>query len=221
MEKYNFQNTKSTEIICILDASGSMEANTLSTISGFNEFLQSQKAKVTEYNVNSYLTLITFNDTKKVLFNRMDIKEVPELNAFEYKAQGCTALYDTLGDVLSKCKDFHKENYNGSNVIVMVMTDGMENTSKNWTKDSVKNIIESCKEVGWKFIFMGTNFDSFEAGNQIGLKGMSVSYSNDRAGYAQSWKLMNDCVNCVYTSGSMDLSKNVAKYSNVSNEVLL
>ena len=211
MKKYNFEGQ--TEIICILDASGSMYPNTESTIDGFNKFILSQK----DINPDAKITLVLFNDNLSVIKNRQKIKDSKPLTTEEYKASGTTAMNDAIGITLSKCLEA-QENFTDMKNMVLIMTDGLENSSKSWTALGVKDLIAKCKSKGWEFIFMGTNIDTFSTGESLGLKESSISFSNNSNGYSDSWKLVNDCVSKYSWEGQICLNELVSKYSNLSNK---
>lgn len=223
MKKYNFEksNLCTTELICILDASGSMSSRVSATISGFNEFIQSEKAE----NPDLVVSVITFSDHDKIkpIYNRVRACDIETLTEKQYRPCGMTALLDAVGSAINTCQNFQQSlnsEERPKNTIVMIMTDGDENDSRTWSLDSVKALISSKKDQGWQFIFLGTNIDAFSAGNQLGLRSSSISYENSDRGYLDSWKLARCCVNSAYASGDISLSTNCAKFSTVSSTQL-
>jgi uncharacterized protein YegL len=152
-----------TEIVFVLDRSGSMGGLEDDVIGGFNSFLHEQqkvkgKAKV---------TVVLFDSEYEVLYNGMDIKDVPDLNKTQYFVRGMTALVDAVGKAITTT-DAHLRNKD--KVIFVINTDGQENSSVEYTKEKVKALIEEKQATGkWQFMFFGVNLDKFSIASQYGI----------------------------------------------------
>lgn len=158
-----------TELVFILDMSGSMEHLTDDTIGGFNSILKEQAAKEGEAMVTTYL----FNNSNRMIHDRLAIANVAPMTKNEYRASGCTALVDALGDAIHHIAGIHhyarKEDVPEHTVFV-ITTDGMENASHRYTADEVKRMIRHEKEkYGWEFIFLAANIDAVESAATMGL----------------------------------------------------
>jgi uncharacterized protein YegL len=162
-------NDNLTEIVAILDRSGSMEPLTNDTIGGFNSFLKEQK----EVPGEAVLTTVLFNDSYGLLHDRVNIKDVMPVSNNEYVADGSTALLDALGktinDIGLKLHNTAEDDRPGK-VIFFIITDGEENASSEFTNDKVKEMVELQKNTyNWEFIFLGANIDAFSAAKSIGI----------------------------------------------------
>jgi uncharacterized protein YegL len=159
-----------TEIVFILDKSGSMQRIKHDAIGGFNSFIEEQKKVDGEANV----TLILFDDTVKVVYENKNINEIEDLNENTFVPSGLTAMLDAIGigiDGLNKRLSENTEQ--PSNVVFAIMTDGFENASKEYRKDMIKNKIDNMqKQKDWQFIFLGANIDAVGTAESIGIKGM-------------------------------------------------
>ncbi|GHV81062.1 hypothetical protein AGMMS49944_28530 [Spirochaetia bacterium] len=159
-----------TEIVAILDKSGSMNRLTDDTIGGYNAFIEEQKSLPGE----AVLTTVLFNNGYTVLHRRIDIKEVPEITRKEYTAGGSTALLDALGKTINeigaKLADTAEEN-RPSKVIFFIITDGEENSSKEFFQERIKEMVElQTHTYSWEFIFLGANIDSFSTAATLGIQ---------------------------------------------------
>ena len=171
-----------TELVFILDRSGSMDALAEDTIGGYNSLLKKQKGLPGK----AMVTTVLFDDSYEVLCNGEDLSKVEPLTSSVYYARGCTALLDAVGrtlvDVDAKYKgmaDFMRP----SNTMVVIITDGMENSSREYTYDAVKRMISARRQVGWEFIFLGANIDAEYVAESIGIdRNRAATYSaNGRA----------------------------------------
>jgi uncharacterized protein YegL len=167
-----------TEIIAILDKSGSMASLTNDTIGGYNTFIKEQKALPSE----AVLTTVLFSTDYKLLHDRVNIKKVKQITEKEYSAGGGTALLDAMGktinDIGLKLHNTPEDDRPGK-VIVFIITDGEENSSKEFTNEKIKQMVELQKNTyNWEFLFMGANIDSFSAAETIGIsKDRAFNYS--------------------------------------------
>ena len=191
-----------TDITIIIDKSGSMSSVVEATISGFNQFIEEQKKLE---NVHQTLTLIQFDDQYEVSYVGKPIAEVPELNTHSYIPRGNTALYDAIGKAIATVtSESIALSASPDKFLFVIITDGYDNCSKEWTKAKIKEVIENKQKGNWSFTFMGANIDT--ATESAGL-GMSVNNS-------MSYDATSKGVNEAFTN----LSRGTASYS-VSNEV--
>jgi uncharacterized protein YegL len=158
-----------TEIVAILDRSGSMQELTNDTIGGFNNFIEEQKKVPGEANV----TTVLFDDEYKILHNGINLQEVRPITLKEYFARGSTALLDAMGktinDTGAKLNAMNEQD-RPSKVIVLIITDGEENASREYSRASIKEMVERQRTVyNWQFLFFGANIDSFKVGNALGI----------------------------------------------------
>lgn len=220
MKKFNFDNSFD-EIICILDASGSMECKKSGIIEGFNSFLKSQKSikrprkaffSLVQFNsIYSYNNFQCVNNKNNIIpiYNRVSLNEVKPLNKESYKCDGCTPLYDTVGEVISKSSNILLETKEKPHsVLIVIITDGEENSSVNWKGYQVKNIIDQKKELGWNFMFIGSNQECFKDSNELGLNKFFVSTQDSVSGFKDSWAVVNNaatfCCNCTNGTFTFD-----------------
>ena len=156
---------KPTEIVFILDESGSMWHLKNSTISSFNEMLESQKNLDSKF--PAYLTTVVFSNNMKKICDHKEIHEVENMTSENYKPNGCTALMDTLGKTINEMSEINKDN--DKNVIFIIITDGYENASREFKREDIKKMIEAKREMGWNFIFFGANIDSNKEAEGLGI----------------------------------------------------
>jgi uncharacterized protein YegL len=162
-------NTNLTEIIAILDRSGSMEHLTADTIGGYNSFVKEQQ----KVDGEAVLTTVLFDDKYELLHDRVDIKKVKPITGKEYFARGTTALLDAMGKTITttgaKLSNIEEAERPGK-VIVFIMTDGEENASVEYSKEKVKEMVELQRNTySWEFIFIGANIDSFSTASGLGI----------------------------------------------------
>jgi uncharacterized protein YegL len=175
-----------TEIVAILDKSGSMSSLTDDTIGGYNEFIAEQKKLSGE----AVLTTVFFNNGYQLLHDSKDIRDVKEITRKDYAAGGNTALLDALGktinDIGLKLHNTPEENRPGK-VIFFIITDGQENSSKEFTQEKIKEMVELQRNTyNWEFMFMGANIDAFSAAGAMGIsKDRVFNYTAQHIGNAQ------------------------------------
>ena len=167
------KKVKNTDIIFILDRSGSMSCVEEETIRGYNDFLDKQKKNRGQV----FVTTVLFDDKYELLYSRENISNVKHISNCEYYARGCTALMDAIGKtIVTLDKKIDKHN----RVIMVIMTDGLENASREYNRDMVKKLIKKHKD--WEFVFLGANIDSAEEGASIGIsKEKTANFSQDEA----------------------------------------
>lgn len=196
-------NKNLTEIIFIIDESGSMYSLTDDTIGGFNGFVESQMTLPGE----AYLTTVLFNVNHHTLHDGVDLREVRRMTREDYTPGGGTALLDAIGDTIGMVQDRHDnlpENERPDKVLCVITTDGMENSSRSFTKSQIKKMIDhQTKGHGWQFIFLGANMDAIQEASSIGID-YGITYTADSIGT----KLMYDGLNAATVSlrrdGSID-----------------
>ena len=154
---------KNVKIVCILDSSGSMHSVKQETIDGFNSFLETQK----EMKDNATLSLIQFNSIYNVTYKNKSIKKAPLLNNLTYTPGSFTALNDAIGRTLVTLK---AESGITDEIIVCILTDGLENFSKEFSRKDVQSLVKECEqEYGWVFIYLGANQDAFAESEKYGM----------------------------------------------------
>jgi uncharacterized protein YegL len=173
-----------TELVFILDKSGSMAGLEKDTIGGFNAMIEKQKAA----GGKAYVSTILFSSDSKVLHDRKSLDEIEPLTETDYEVGGLTALLDAVGGAIKHIGNVHKyarEEDVPSRTIVVITTDGMENASRKYTHDKVKQMINEKKEErGWEFLFLADNIDAIETAKNIGIdedRATNYSVKNDTA----------------------------------------
>lgn len=176
-------NNNITELVFILDRSGSMSGLESDTIGGFNAMIQKQKKEAGE----AYVSTVLFDNVSEVLHDRVPLKKVPKMTGKDYTVRGCTALIDAIGGAIHHIGNIHKyarpEDV-PAHTMFIITTDGMENASVRYSSDEVKKMIERQKEkYGWEFLFIGANIDAVETAAQFGIgKDRAVNYRADSRG---------------------------------------
>lgn len=204
-----------TEVIFLLDASGSMYSLAKDTIGGFNSFVEEQKKLDGEMIINTVL----FNHRYEMLHDCKDIQEIEPMTAEQYSAGGGTALLDAVGKSITEVSqriDKMEKAYRPENIIVVITTDGEENNSEEYKLSDIKQIIEDKKKDGWGFIFMGADIDSFGAGGSMGVgSGSTINYEKSSVGttalYASLSAEIGNCRGVVGYTGSMGYAGNLGK----------
>lgn len=176
-------NDNLTDITIVLDRSGSMSVVRDDTIGGFNTFLKEQQAQPSAAN----LTFVQFDDQYEVVHLGVPIKDVPELDALTFVPRGWTALLDAIGRSINDtgARIAKMEHYNRpAKVIFVIITDGAENRSTEFTHDKIKEMIKLQTETyNWDFVFLGANQDAISVGSSMGmLRGNSMTYSSNAIG---------------------------------------
>ncbi|MBR6959974.1 MAG: VWA domain-containing protein [Clostridiales bacterium] len=161
--------TDLTEIIFILDRSGSMAGLESDTIGGFNATIEKQKKE----EGSALVSTVLFDNTSEVIHDRVPISEVGKMTDKEYSVGGCTALLDAVGGAIHHIGNIHKyarKEDIPAHTLFVITTDGMENASKEYSADKVRKMISRQKEkYGWEFLFLGANIDAVEAAGKIGI----------------------------------------------------
>ena len=180
-----------TELVFILDRSGSMAGLEGDTIGGFNATIEKQRKQAGECLVSTVL----FDNTSTVLHDRIALENVPLMTETDYQVGGCTALLDALGNAIHHIGNIHKyarKEDVPEHTVFVIMTDGMENASRRYSSDEVKAKIERQKEkYGWEFLFLGANIDAVETAKHFGIdESRAANYHPD----ADGTRLAYECV---------------------------
>ena len=186
-----------TEIVFILDRSGSMQGLEPDTIGGFNSMIKKQKKEEGE----AIISTVLFDDTTEILHDRVPLDRVETMTDKQYFVRGCTALLDAVGGAIHHIGNVHK--YARSEdvpekTLFIITTDGMENASRNYTYDKVKKMVErQKKKYHWEFIFLGANIDAVDVAGRFGVeRNRAVRYECDSAGTALNFQVMERMVSC-------------------------
>ena len=185
-----------TELVFILDRSGSMAGLEEDTIGGFNSMIAKQKDEEGE----CYVTTVLFDHEIDTLHDRKKLSEIAPLTDKDYTVRGCTALIDAIGVTVNKIANIHKyarkEDVPATTMFV-ITTDGMENASKEYSSDKVKRIIEDKKKDGWEFLFIGANIDAVETAKHFGIsEDRAVNYHADKRGTSVMFNAVSKAVGC-------------------------
>lgn len=192
-----------TEVVFILDRSGSMRGLEADTIGGFNSMIEKQKKEEGE----AYISTVLFDDRTEVLYDRVAVGKVEPMNDRQYYVRGCTALLDALGGAIHHIANIHKyarEEDRPEKTLFIITTDGMENASRIYTYDKVKKMVEEEKEkYGWEFLFLGANIDAIEVAGRFGIGAdRAINYECDSKGTALNYQVLSDTVSAVRRSKS-------------------
>ena len=194
---------KATELVFIMDKSGSMAGLESDTIGGFNAMLQKQKALPGACRI----TTVLFDNRYELLHDRIDIRAVSPMTEREYQVGGSTALLDAIGGTIRKLADVQRstaEEYRAENVMFVIITDGEENASREYTADRVRAMIEEEKKYGWEFVFLGANIDAVETAGRFGIApDRAVDYIPDGAGTELNFQMMSEAVTAFRATRAM------------------
>ena len=195
-----------TELVFIIDRSGSMGGLESDTIGGFNALIGKQKKTEGE----CFVTTILFDHESVFLHDRIPLKDVPEMTEKDYSVRGCTALLDAIGDGIShigSIRKYIRPEDVPEHTMFVVTTDGMENASRKYTSSQVKEMISGREAEGWEFLFIGANIDSVETASNIGIrKENAVNYKADRKGTKVLYEAVCGAVSGMRAKGCADSS---------------
>lgn len=196
-----------TELVFILDRSGSMSGLEADTIGGYNSMLTKQKEEPGE----ALISTVLFDDRTEVLHDRISLADIRPMTGEQYYVRGCTALLDALGGAVHHIGTVHKycrEEDRPEKTIFIITTDGMENSSRIYTYDKVKKMVERQKErYGWEFLFLGANIDAIAAAGQFGIQpSRAVNYESDSSGTQLNFQVVSETV-CAARACTCDLSE--------------
>ncbi len=188
---------KLTEIVFIIDRSGSMSGLESDTIGGFNGMLKKQKAEKGE----AYVTTVLFDDRYELLHDHLSIDKVGAMDETQYFTRGCTALLDAVGKTIKKMENIVKHQKD-CNVIIIIITDGYENASKEYSSKKVKQMVNDKKEAGWEFVFLGANIDAVETAETIGVnRDSAADYHSDSEGIKIAYCSLSEAISDVRSAG--------------------
>ena len=184
-----------TELVFILDRSGSMHHLTEDTIGGFNSLIEKQKQEEGE----AYVSTVLFNDESFVLHDRVPLSQVEPMTRRDYVASGSTALLDAIGDAVHHIGNVHKyarKEDVPERTLFVITTDGMENASRRYSADQVRALITRQKEkYGWEFLFLGANIDAVETAARYGIaQDRAVRFHSDSIGQRLNYRTVGEAV---------------------------
>lgn len=176
-----------TELVIIIDKSGSMHGLEKDVVGGYNALIEEQRKEG-----ETIVTSLFFNDKVKFVHEGVNIKDVKPLDGRQYQPSGCTALLDAIGDAISLIKAKHskvKEEELPEHTIFSIMTDGLENASREYSYKRIKEMIELQKKCGWEFIFQAANIDTEYEADRLGIdRDMAMSFEADSEGVGRVMK---------------------------------
>ena len=184
-----------TELVFILDRSGSMQGLEGDTIGGFNAMLEKQKKEPGE----AYVSTVLFDDQTEVLHDRVALEKVQPITDKEYYVRGCTALLDAVGGAIHHIGNIHKYARREDvpeKTMFIITTDGYENASRRYEYETVRRMIQRQKEkYGWEFLFLGANIDAAKEAARFGISAdRAVNYKCDEAGTALNYEVISEAV---------------------------
>ena len=184
-----------TELVFILDRSGSMQGLEKDTIGGFNSLIEKQK----KVEGDALISTVLFASESKVIHDRVDVKDVKLMTENNYITGGCTALLDAIGNAIHHISNIHKyarKEDVPEHTLFVITTDGMENASKKYTYPKVKELIENQKEKhGWEFMFLGANIDAVNVASNMGIdESRAVNFNCDSVGTALNYEVIGEAI---------------------------
>ncbi len=190
-----------TEIVYILDRSGSMSGLEADTIGGFNAMMEKQKKTGEE----AYVSTVLFDDTCEVIHDRVPIGKVEKMTENQYYVRGCTALLDAVGGAIHHIGNVHKyarDEDRPEKTIFVITTDGLENASREYSAEKIRKMVKRQQEkYGWEFIFIGANIDAYAEAQKYGIrKDRAVNYVCDEVGTANVFAGVSKAVCSVMTA---------------------
>ena len=190
--------TNITELVFILDKSGSMSGLESDTIGGYNAMIRKQQ----EETGKARITTVLFSDESEILHDQTDIMEMKPMTKRQYQVGGSTALLDAVGMTIHKignAQKYAKEELRADKVMVVITTDGMENSSREYTYEKIRRMIERQKNrYGWEFIFLGADIEAVAAAAKLGIeRDRAVNFHSDSQGTTLNYKVISDAVSTV------------------------
>lgn len=187
-----------TELVFILDRSGSMCGLETDTIGGFNAMIEKQKKEEGE----ALISTILFDNFSEVLHDRVDLGEIKPMTEKDYTVRGCTALLDAMGGAIHHIGNIHKyarDEDVPEHTLFVITTDGLENASHRYSIEKVKKMIERQQEkYSWEFLFLGANMDAVETAGSFGIKeDRAVTYHCDSEGTKLNYEAVSDAITAV------------------------
>ena len=193
-----------TEVVFILDRSGSMSGLESDTIGGFNSMIEKQKKEEGE----ALVSTILFDNYSEVLHDRVEVSKIELLTRNEYYVRGCTALLDAVGGAIHHIGNVHKyarEEDRPEKTLFVITTDGMENASHQYSREKIKAMIERQRtKYGWEFLFLGANIDAIETARSYGIdQDRAVEYNCDSVGTGLNFEAMSDAITTMRCSAPL------------------
>ena len=187
-------NNNITEIVFILDRSGSMSGLEKDTIGGFNAMIEKQQKQ----DGKAYVSTVLFDHESVVLHDRLPLEQIKPMTEDDYTVRGCTALLDAIGGAVKHIGNIHRyarpEDV-PEHTMFVITTDGLENASRKYNSRDIKRLIESKKEEGWEFLFIGANIDAIETANDYGISAdRAVNYNADSQGTGVVFEAVSETV---------------------------
>lgn len=195
---------KNTEIVFVIDKSGSMSHLAGGTIGGFNGFIENQKT----VDGKATLTTVLFDTSWKILHDGVDLREVKSMTNSDYVAGGGTAMLDAIGEIINRVQDRHDElgTEKPEEVLFVITTDGEENSSRKFTKSQIEKMIKhQTNGHGWKFMFLGANMDAVKEAGSIGISSdWSTNYTYTAKGVCDAYTTLSNAACSMRTVGLDD-----------------
>ena len=192
-----------TEIVFILDRSGSMSGLEADTIGGFNAMIEKQK----KADGKALISTVLFDHVSTVLHDRVPLERVEPMTDRDYTVRGSTALLDAIGGAIRHIANIHKyarEEDRPMHTLFVITTDGMENASRNYDIETVRRMIHRQKEQGWEFLFLGANIDAVKTAGSFGIGAdRAVNYHADQAGTQLNYEVLSDAICTVRASAPL------------------
>ena len=187
-----------TELVFLLDCSGSMFGLEADTIGGFNSMLAKQRREPGA----ALISTVLFNGTSTVLHDRVPLARVEPMTQRQYQAGGCTALLDAVGKAIHHIGNVHRyarAEDRPQRTLFVITTDGLENASHSFTADQIRQMIRRQREkYGWEFLFLGANIDAVETADSIGIDpSRAVNYHSDSRGTRLNYEVLSDAISCL------------------------
>lgn len=184
-----------TELVFILDRSGSMHGLEADTIGGFNSMIEQQKKQEGE----AYVSAVLFDDRMEVLYDRVDIGRVEPMTDSQYYVRGCTAFMDAFGGAIHHIGNVHKyarEEDVPEKTLFVIITDGMENASRSYSLDKVRHMVRRQQEkYNWEFLYLGANIDAVKEAGRFGIHASrTANYVHDSAGTRLNFDVLSDVI---------------------------
>ena len=191
-----------TEVVFILDRSGSMSGMEDDTIGGFNSMIDKQKKTEND----ALITTVLFDHEIETIHDRVPLAEIKPMTSQEYWTRGSTALLDAIGKSIEHIKNIHKyarDEDRPNKTLFCITTDGMENASINYTYQQIRKMVEEAKEKRrWEFLFLGANIDAIETAGNLGIsRNRAANFHNDSRGISRSYDAFGDVLCCFASKG--------------------
>ncbi len=198
---------KKLELVFILDKSGSMAGLEADTIGGYNSMIKKQQKEEGE----AFVTTVLFNHDYELLHDRINVKAISPISEDDYQVGGTTALLDAIGSTIQKISNVQKrtnEENRAVKVLFVITTDGMENASREYTANKIKQMVTRQKEqFGWEFMFLGANIDSISTAEKYGIdEEFAVNYHADNKGTKLNYQAVNEAVTMMRSGKKIDRS---------------